>query len=210
MKAKLGFNPWLSIWVKPRKTIQTLINYDVNYRFIFLCMIFGFQYMLQIAQFLSLGRNIHLLIILLIALIFSIPIGYIMFNISSAFTFWVGKLIKGKGTFKQIRAASYWTSVPNIITILIWVILMMVHREHLFIAGYEKDVVGTAVNVNAIASVMQIILGAWMLVIFLHALGEVQKFSAWMALLNLFLSGLAIFVVTFVLGWAISAITHMP
>ena len=45
--------------------------------------------------------------------------------------------------------------------------------------------------------------------IFLHALGEMQKFSAWMALLNVFLSGLAIFIVMFIIGWGISALTCM-
>ena len=209
MNTKLQLNSWLSIWVKPRQTIQELVHYNVNYRFIVFCAIFGFQYMLQVAQFLSLGKNIHLLFILLMALIFSVPIGYVMFNISSFFIFSVGKLIKGKGTFKQIRAASYWTSVPNVITIFIWVILMMIHGDNLFIVGYEQDMKGLAANISAVASVLQIALGVWMLVIFLHALGEVQKCSAWMALLNLFLSGLAIFIITFILGWGITAIVHM-
>jgi len=209
MKTELGLNPWLSIWVKPRQTMRALMDYNVNYRFIALCAIFGFQYMLQVTQFLSLGRDINLFVILLIALLLCIPVGYILFNISSAFLFWVGKLIKGKGTFKQIRAASYWTSVPNVVTILIWIVLMVLHGGNLFIAGYERDMAGAAIGVNVGASILQTALGIWMLVIFLHALGEVQKFSAWMALLNLFLSGLAIFIVMFIIGWGISALTHM-
>lgn len=210
MKTKLGLNPWLSIWVKPRQTMRALIDYDVNYRLIVLCAIFGFQYMLQVAQFLSLGRDLNLFVILLIALILCIPVGYILFNITSAFTFWVGKLIKGKASFKQVRAASCWTSVPTIGTILIWVALMFAHGGNLFIAGYEQQAMTNgAIGLNIGASILNIALGIWMLVIYLHALGEVQKFSAWMALLNLFLSGLALFIVLFVIGWGISAVTHM-
>jgi len=209
MKTELGLNPWLSIWVKPRQTMRALVEYNVNFRLFVLCAIFGFQYLLQVAQFLSLGRTMNLGVILLIALVLCIPVGYIVFNVSSAFLLWTGKLIKGKGTFKQVRAASYWTTVPNIVTILIWIILMVTHGSNLFIAGYETNMAGTAIGINLGTSVLQVIVAVWVLVIFLHALGEVQKFSAWMALLNLFLSGLAIFVIMFIIGWGISALTCM-
>jgi len=45
--------------------------------------------------------------------------------------------------------------------------------------------------------------------IYLKSLGEVQGFSAWMALLNAFLAGLAIFIVIFLLSWGVSAVTHL-
>lgn len=209
MKTELGLNPWLSIWVKPRRTIRALIETNVSYRFIALCAIYGFQYMLQVAQFLSLGRNFSLIFILLIALVLCIPVGYILFNISSAFLFWVGKLIKGKGTFKQVRAASYWSSVPNVVSLVIWVVLMVAHGSGMFVAGYETELTQTGLGVNMGASILQLILGVWMIVIFLHALGEVQGFSAWMALLNAFLSGLAMVIVVFAITWGISAVTHL-
>lgn len=209
MDKQLGINPWLSIWVKPRKTIQSLIQYHTNYRFILLCAIYGFQHALQSAQYLSLGRNVSLIWILLISLIISVPIGYVFFNFSSAFLFWIGKLIKGKGTFKQVRAATYWSSVPNIATLAIWALLIITHGSRLFIAGYEGDLSNSTIEINIGASVLQIILGIWMIVIFLHALGEVQGFSAWMALLNAFLSGLTMFFVMALLVWGVSEIMQL-
>lgn len=206
MKEKLGLNPWLSIWVHPRKTIRALVQYNTNYRMIALCAIYGFQYILQIIQYLSLGQGTSLIFITLFALIFSIPVGYIVFNVLSAFYLWVGKLIKGKGSFKQIRAATYWSSVPMVATCVIWIILMVLHGNSLFVAGYETKLVGTAAALSMGFGVVQLVLGIWGLIIMLHALGEVQGFSAWMALLNLVLAGLAIFILLFLIVWGVSSI----
>lgn len=209
MKEKLGINPWLSIWVHPRKTIRALVEYNTNYRMIALCAIYGFQYILQAIQYLSLGQGTSLILIVLFALIFSIPVGYIIFNVLSAFYFWIGKLIKGKGRFKQIRAASYWSNVPMVITCLMWIILMVFHGNSLFVAGYESKLIGTAAAISLGFAAVQLVIAVWGLIIMLHALGEVQGFSAWMALLNLFLAGIAIFIITFLLAWGISSIVQV-
>ncbi|QVL56873.1 MAG: YIP1 family protein [Simkaniaceae bacterium] len=209
MKEKLGINPWLSIWIHPRKTIRALIEYNTNYRLIALCAIYGFQYVLQLTQYLSLGQGTSLLFIIIIALILSIPVGYIMFNVLSAFYFWIGKLIKGKGSFKQVRAATYWSSVPMVLTSLIWIILMVLHGNSLFTSGYETQLVGAAAALSMGFGVLQLAIGIWGLVILLHALGEVQGFSAWMALLNIFLAGLAIFILLFLVVWGVSTVVHV-
>ncbi len=209
MKEKLGLNPWLSIWVHPRKTIRTLIEYNTNYRLVALCAIYGFQYILQILQYLSLGQGTSLIFVILLALIFSIPVGYIVFNVLSAFYFWIGKLIKGKGSFKQIRAATYWSSVPMVVSCLVWIVLMVLHGNSLFVAGYETKLVGAAAAVSMGLGVLQLVIGIWGLIIMLHALGEVQGFSAWMALLNLVLAGLAIFILLFLVVWGVSSMIHV-
>lgn len=209
MKEKLGINPWFSIWVHPRKTIRALVEYNTNYRMITLCAIYGFQYILQIIQYLSLGQGSSLIFILLLALIFSIPMGYIVFNVLSALYFWIGKLIKGKGSFKQIRAATYWSSVPMIVTCLIWIILMVLYGNSLFVAGYETKIVGGAAALSLGLGIVQLVIGIWGLIIMLHALGEVQGFSAWMALLNLVLAGLAMFITIFLIVWGISSMIQV-
>lgn len=209
MKEKLGLNPWLSIWIHPRKTIRALVEYNTNFRLIALCAIYGFQYALQLIQYLSLGQGTSLLFIIIFALIFSIPLGYIMFNVLSVIYFWIGKIVKGKGTFKQVRAATYWSSVPMVLTCLIWIILMIFHGNSLFIAGYETQLIGPAAVISMVFGGLQLVIGIWGLIILLHALGEVQGFSAWMALLNVFLAWLAIFILLFLVVWGVSSIVHV-
>ncbi|MCB1106847.1 MAG: YIP1 family protein [Chlamydiia bacterium] len=209
MKEKLGINPWLGMWVHPRKTIRALVEYNPNFRLIILCAIYGFQYMLQASQFLALGQTSSLLVIVLAAAILSIPVGYVIFNVMSFFYLLLGRLIKGKGTFKQIRAATYWSSVPLVVSVIVWIFLMVTHGNSLFVPGYEKHLAGVALTVNVVAGIVQIVIGIWGLIIFLHALGEVQGFSAWMALLNVFLAGLAVFILLFLASWGFSALTHV-
>lgn len=209
MKEKLGLNPWLSIWVKPRKTVRALVEYDVNFRFIVMCAIYGFLYMLQTSQFLALGQSSSLLVIIILSAVLAIPAGYIVFNISSFFAFLLGKLIKGKGSFKQIRAATYWSTVPMVVTLLFWIFCIVINGNSLFVPGYEKSLVGSASIINLVIGIAQFVLAIWGLIIYLHALGEVQGFSAWMALLNAFLAGLSIFILLFLVSWGVSALTHV-
>ena len=210
MEKKLSVNPWLGMWVKPRQTIRTVLDErSTNYRFLWLCLIYGLQYMFQASQFMALGQSSSLLMILLFSVILAIPVGYIVFNVMSFFYFLLGKIIKGKGSFKEVRAATYWSSVPLVVSIVVWVVLMVMHGNNLFVPGYEKQLVGMAVSLNVVFGFVQIAIGIWGLVILLHALGEVQGFSAWMALLNVFLGGLAIFILLFLVGWVVSALTHV-
>lgn len=202
----LGCNPWLSMWVRPRQTIRTLTQHNPNYRFATFCAIYGFQYLLQASQFLALGRASSLLVILILAAILAIPVGYLLFNVTSFFFFVLGKLIKGKGSFRHIRTATYWASVPMAVSLVIWAGLILCYGNNLFVPGYEKHLMGVAATINAVAGIGQLILGVWGFVIFLHALGEVQGFSAWMALLNVFLSVLTVSILLFLVGWVVSTL----
>ncbi|NGX51538.1 MAG: hypothetical protein K1060chlam2_01407 [Chlamydiae bacterium] len=209
MKKELGLNPWLTIWVKPRKTIRAIIDSDVNHGLIFLSAIYGFQYLLQVAQFLSTGRDTSLWITLSLALVLSIPMGYLLFNAGSFFLFLLGKLIKGKGSFKEVRAATFWSTVPMIVSVAMWIILLITHGNSLFVVGYERGLTQVGMGVNIVTAIIQLVVAVWAFIIFLHALGEVQGFSAWMALLNTVLSGIAMSVLLFLVCWGVSALTHM-
>ncbi|MCB1109937.1 MAG: YIP1 family protein [Chlamydiia bacterium] len=208
MKEKIGLNPWLSIWVSPRKTMRAITQDDVNYRFIVLCALYGFYNMLQSFQSIAMGQTTSLLVILIAAVVLAIPAGYIIFNFSSFFTFMLGKLIKGKASFKQVRAATSWASVPSIVMIVFWIYYIVAYGNGAFVPGYETKLVGMAATIMMVFGFAQLALGIWGLVIYLHALGEVQGFSAWMALLNLFLALLTIAVLFFLIGWGVSALIH--
>ncbi|MBI3211270.1 MAG: YIP1 family protein [Simkania negevensis] len=210
MEEKLQINPWFKIWTAPRKTIRSIIAYDKNHRFIVLSALYGFQYLLGAAQFLSIGTHSSLLFILLLSAVLAIPIGYFLFNLMSLFLFYLGKLIKGEGGFKEIRAAMAWSSVPHIFTIFIWLVLCFSYGQSLFVIGYEKELVGVGVLINLGAILLHLIFGIWELVIFVLALGEVQKFSVWMALLNSLLAWLGIGLCLFFVIWGVSAIAAIP
>lgn len=210
MKEKLKFNPWLNIWVHPRTTIRAITQTNKNYRLLLLSTIYGFQLMLQSIQYFSLGQGNSLALILLFAIIFSIPVGYITFNVWSFFYYWLGKLIKGKGSFKEVRTATVWSSVPIVVVpCLSWIILMIFHGNSLFTLGYETQLTEGAAILTGALGIIQFASWIWGLVILLHALGEVQGFSAWLGLLNVVLAGLVMFILLFLIGWGVSALIHV-
>ena len=201
MSQKIGMNPWLRIWIQPRQTIRAIVTHKVNYRFFPLCMLLGIIQLLQIAQILSLGKHYSALAISIAILLFSLPVGYIHFTFHAFFLFVLGKLIKGKAKFKEVRAAISWpTVVNNSIALLIWIILMLNKGRALFspIPNRSNQLVISGMD-NIYFTILLLISGVWGIVILLHTLGEVQGFSAWMALLNLFLYFIAIGIILFVI-----------
>lgn len=96
MENKPQHNPWFSIWVKPRQTIQEIIETNPRFRFVTLSFIYGLPWMLQMAQTLSLGSSWSFAYILIIALVLAIPVGAIAMSLSSLLLLWTGKLLKEK------------------------------------------------------------------------------------------------------------------
>ena len=193
MSNNLRVNPWTSIWVKPRQTIRDLIQYNVNYRYIIICGLYGFLYNLYLLlqtpyleKALELKNYSTLALLIIGSLILSIPVGYILTNLTSIFLFLGGKIIKAKGTFKQIRAAFYWSTLPIIVSLVILNVLMIVFTKEFEVSLQTKLIPQAAYPLMISFGLTQLFFSLWSLIITLKALGEVQGFSAWMALLNYF------------------------
>jgi len=183
--SNMGFNPWLSIWTSPRTTMRGIIERDVKHHFKILCFIYGLIVLLNTSRSALLGATYPLWAIVILSLILAFPVGYIGMNISSLLFFWIGKLFKGSGSFLQVRSAVAWSTVPSIISIVCWIVLIALFRASLFHGPVLiQDASTTAMYLLQIMLLVQFIMGVWGFIIFLHGLGEVQSFSAWISLLN--------------------------
>lgn len=208
MKEKLGFNPWFKMWLRPRETIRAITEKNPNFRLVWLSLVYSLPSMFYIAQKLSWGENVNFWLILAICALVAIPVGFIGFCVNSFLLMLTGKLLKGTSSFKNIRAAFAWSSVPNTVNIALWVILFIAFGSHVFLQNFPTMLYsGVHGALLQAALLLQVVVAIWMLVIFLHALGEVQGFSAWMALLNVVLALILWMVVLFVLGWIVSLFT---
>lgn len=199
MKRIPPYRPWISILTHPRQTIQKIISYNPNYLLLMLSFIYGFPWILNLAQTASLGRTYPQMQIIIAGLLLAIPIGYIAFSFFSFLYLWLGKLIQGRGTFLTIRSAVAWSNIPNAISIAIWIVFMMLFRNSLF-----NDAAANAPgfsNYAMVAFIIQLICSIWAFWILLHTLSYVQKFSLWKALLNIVLVFLACFILTFALSF---------
>lgn len=207
MKEKMQMNPWLSMWVHPKKTIREIVSKDPKYRFVILSFIYGFPWIFHMAQAFLLGKYYAFSTIIITTFILAIPFGYIMLSFSTAILLWTGKLIKGKSTFYPLRAAVSWANVPNTVNIIIWAITLFVLGTYAF---YPTTAPIESMNYMTPylqgVFVVQLVIAIWSFFLLLFGIAEVQGFSAWMAFLNAILAFILTSIIIFALLWAVSVI----
>ncbi len=204
MAGKLSVNPWIDIWLKPRATIRAIVNFDPKYRFILLSAIYGLPMALNFAQNASLIESIPLWAILLACLVVCPFIGALGITICSLLLTWTGRWVGGKGKYDGIRAAVTWSNVPNVVTIALWVVLVVVFGNQVFSHGFAESLfVGYQAGVVFVVFLVESIISIWGFIILLKALGEVQGFSAWKALLNVIIPLVLVIAAIWLVGWVI-------
>jgi len=190
------------MWTRPRETIKAIVQHNPNHHLFILSGIYGFAMFLQMAQNLSLGESMLSGLILLFAIVLAIPLGWIAFSIVSGLILWCGKWIGGKATFQQIRAALAWANITNIVNILMWFVLLFSFGGSIFFSTFPATpMIGQDLVIVLLVFLIQLAATVWSIVILLNALGEVQGFSAWKALLNVILPLIIIFIACWVITW---------
>jgi hypothetical protein len=211
MGEKLSVNPWLQMWTKPRETIRAIVQYNPKYLFGLLAGIYGFPLLLQFAQNLSLGETTSFTAIFLVSLVFSVFVGMLGITIISGLVYWTGQWIGGKSSYQNIRAAIAWANVPNIVNIAVWMVLSIVFGGQLFTRAFaEATFVGYQLTLVFLAFLVQAVIAVWGFVIALKALGEVQGFSAWKALLNVLIPFFMLVIGFWFVMWICYMIFGMP
>lgn len=201
-------NPWLSIWLRPRETIRTIVDYDPGYNVLTIVSLVGILEFLNRASNKSLGDQVSFMAIFFLAVIFGPLGGLIKLAISGAVIAWTGSKIGGQATSREVRTALAWSEVPFLINFLLFGITLAFLGEELFKDDMQFDIdqdvlVAQILLFGGVG--ISAVLGIWSFVIKVLALSEVQGFSAWRALGNLILAGfviffpIALFVVLFIL-----------
>lgn len=120
----------------------------------------------------------------------------------------VGKLIKGKASYYEVRVAVSWSNVPNFFNIIVILFSLSMFGGKLYDPNMMGSLSVMGMNVAFLFTFFQLLFGIWAFVLLLHALGEVQGFSAWMALLNLVLMSILVGIVLIGGMWILGAIFH--
>ncbi|MEI8300632.1 MAG: hypothetical protein WCG10_03355 [Chlamydiota bacterium] len=201
MDQKLKINPWWSMWVKPKATIRAIIDTNSRYGFISLCFLYGLVQTIHLTQIASLGDRLPLWGIIALSLIFSIPVGFICFSFATLFIYFIGKILRGQGSYYEVRAAISWPNVTAIFTLISIGVLILTFQEIFFYRNFS-EIIPQDWRVVLVVTFIFIegILGIWKFIIFIMALSEVQKFSGWMAFLNVILTGVVFGVLFFLLS----------
>ena len=188
-------NPWVSMWTRPRATIQQIIDTDAAHLVLVLAAIAGVSQSLDQASIRSAGDILGLSAIMIAAAIGGSIGGLISLYIGGALIRWTGSWIGGQGSQLNLRAAFAWSNVPVIWGMILWVPELALFGKELFTS--EMPVIeasGTLSLLLFLFGVVEITIGIWAFVLFLKCVGQVQGFSAWKALGNLVLAALVIMV----------------
>jgi hypothetical protein len=183
---KRTLNPWISIWTKPRATIQQIVDTNSQRFVVPLICTEGFAAVLDHSRFYwRLGDKYDWPIIFaraaIIGTIIALPVLYFVAGITS----WTGKWIGGKAPSRNIRAAIAWSGVPKIWALILWIPQLILFGQEVFTTerpGIQANPFFWFMFLSFGVIIMTI--SIWEAVVYLKCLAQVQGFSIWKALYN--------------------------
>ena len=196
-------NPWLSMWTRPRATIQQIVDANPERGVLLLSAVAGIGQALDRASAKNMGDKLDWPMILLFAALLGPVAGILGLYVGGALLRWTGSWMGGQGSSRNIRAAIAWSNVPEIWAMLLWVPSLALFGQELFTSKtplIDADPVRLAAFLGFAG--VELVLAVWALVVFLKSLGQVQGFSAWKALGNALLAALVVIVPLAAIGIA--------
>lgn len=187
------FNPWISMWTKPRKTIQRIIDTNPTDKVIFLAIVFGVTNILDQASRKNLGDSMGVIEIFALAIVGGAITGIFGLYFFAFLLRWTGDWIGGKANDEQIRAAYVWSNIPAIVILILWVPHLLLFGGEMFTSEMPSLIENPFLSYYLYAMLfVEMILGIWSLALYLVALAQVQGFSIWTAIGNNFLAAMVI------------------
>ncbi|WP_084004454.1 Yip1 family protein [Terasakiispira papahanaumokuakeensis] len=190
-----ALNPWISMWTKPRATIQHIIDTNPEQSVMLLAAIYGFSQALDRASVRDLGNSFDWPYILLIAAVLGPISGIIYLYLGSAIMRWVGGWMGGTASPQAVRAALAWSCIPMIWALILWLPELALFGQEMFTTATPTlDSTPSLSSVLLALSTIEMLIGIWAVVLLVLSLAQVQGFSAWKALGNVLLAVLVVMV----------------
>lgn len=193
----------------PRDTVRRIVERDPRYVVLPLAALSGIDQVLERASGRGAGDTLDLTTILLMAVVAGPLGGLLSLFVGALLLRWTGSWLGGRAPALHVRTAMAWGSLPAIYAMVLWVPSIAVFGRSLFTSELPS-IGGDASRALLFDALImaEVVVAVWSFVVFLHALGEVQGFSAWRALGNVFLAVLVVVipVLFFVFGVGLLAI----
>lgn len=163
------FNPWKTMWLRPRATIRALVNHDPTQNVDRLAILIGIT---QVVEQNSAGDGTFqsALVTLALAAVLGPVAGLIGIRISGALSGWIGRKLGGTATNDEVRAAYAWSAVPRITALPLQILFLLISP---FFSSTNPAIGLLLVGLGGVLTV----LGLWELVLTVAALAEVNRFS---------------------------------
>jgi len=184
-------NPWLSMWTRPRATIQSIVDTNPEKDVLLLASISGVSRALDKASINNLADTAPVSMVFVAAIggIVSGIVGlYILGFLLRHSAHWIG----GNANAEKTRAAIAWSSVPVAWGMLIWLPQLALFGRELFSASTPRMDATPFVALGL--GMLELGVGVWAMILFFKSIGQVNGFSAWRGLAS-FLIAVALVVV---------------
>lgn len=193
-------NPWKSIWIRPKATIRFVLATDPGRAVLALAALSGISGMLDRLVMKSVGDQLELSVIILLAILVGPITGIIGLYLGGALLRWTGSWLRGTAESIEVRAAIAWSSVPVVCWLPAWVPQIVLFGKELFTTETPRiDESSTLLGALIGIGVLEVVVGIWSFVLMLHTIGQAHGFSAWKALGSIILAFFVIAIPVFVL-----------
>src|SRR5690606_13211011 len=108
-------------------------------------------------------------------------VGMLSWLIWSAINYYVGKLLKGKGTIQEMNTAMAISFIPLAVSGIFCLLDVIFLRDALFVEAYLSPF---QIGWLLVSAFFVFILSVWSLFLMIKAVAEVHRFSSWKGLLD--------------------------
>jgi signal peptidase I len=181
-------SPWLSVWVKPRSTIERILATNPRSHVLLLAALGGVAAIP--VEWIAAGLTTQVRDWPKVAaiVVLGAVAGLVNLYIFALLLGWTGKLFGGRASQVELRAATAWRSVPSVLGLAICIIALI---------GLKLLNSGGAFAATSPMAITALewltgLLGVWSVIVMMFMLARVQNFGFWRTIANMALGWLVI------------------
>ncbi|QKG83107.1 hypothetical protein GXN76_00625 [Kroppenstedtia pulmonis] len=174
-----SLNPFRTIWIHTRETVHELIEHNRPVMMYLLILLFGLNISLERASITNLADSTSLLAIPIIVLLLTPIMGFAVWFFGGLLVYWTGSWLGGIGTFKEMRIAVAWSTIPFALKTIIWVLQVILFGREMFAEITPRiDSSPLLTILLGLITLIDLIITAWFYVILSKSIGEAHNISS--------------------------------
>lgn len=183
--------PWLSLWIRPRQTIQRIVDEDPGRQVLLIAALLGVQMGFSYSMAYSAGDHLSYRNLLLF-IAFGAPLLGIALYCAMAYSLGLtARLFGGQAGFRPTLAALSWGNMPAIWALPLWLLPLGELGPQLFTSAKPLIEATPALNLTLLPVLLaQFLTGLWALYTLMQCVAQVQGIKVWQAFLSFIFASL--------------------
>jgi hypothetical protein len=175
------FGSFFGIWVHPRKVFRNILDNRPGYRVWPFVLTYAVFSALLPDFYISTLKSVSLGLAVILCIFLSVLFDVACLFYFAGLTFWVGKLMGGKGNLNGLKTAYAWSYPPAMVALPIF-LLKAFPVWRLMFSGETNGVVLMAAQGSAwqiLLALIGLALTVWAVIIWFFNVSETHQFSIW-------------------------------